>query len=157
MISPIVIYQSSVNNKLYKNILDSTNGRYAIPSEYQFRQYIHFWWTTIRNIRIRTLVKNNRQLEYLSSAPHHQTTKIYWILLLVVFLEDFRTTTRPQSSQHNRQASHCPLFRWCADPLGYILGFQDAQKNLEKMELIKTTTEQHNKMLFARHVGYMGC
>lgn len=157
MISPIVIYQSSVvNKKLFKNIIDSTNGRYAIPSEYQFRQ-THTFGGLLRNISIRTLVKNNRQLEYLSSAPHHQTTKIYWILLLVVFLEDFRTTMRPQSSQHNRQASHCPLFCWCADPLGYILGFQDAQKNLEKMELIKTTTEQHNKMLFARHVGYMGC
>lgn len=83
---------------------------------------------------------------------------------MVVFLKDSdnTTTTSQTDPQHN-----C-LFRSlvCGDRLGYIFGFQDALllawlvnipawpgllKNLEKVELIKTTTE-HNKIPLVRHV-----
>lgn len=110
----------------------------------------------LRIIRIRTLVKNNRQLEYLSSAHHnHQTTKIYigffyWWSFLKIF--------GPHSSQHNRQAIATARY-FVSVRIQWLIfwGFKTRKRTLKKTELIKTTTEQHNKMLFGRHVGYMGC
>lgn len=85
---------------------------------------------------------------------------------MVVFLKDSdNTTTTSQPDRPTRSITAC-FVRWCADLLGYIFGFQDALllawlvnipawpgllKNLEKVELIKTTTE-HNKIPLVRHV-----
>lgn len=87
---------------------------------------------------------------------------------MVVFLKDSDNTTTTSQPARQTDPQHNCLFRSlvCGDRLGYIFGFQDALllawlvnipawpgllKNLEKVELIKTTTE-HNKIPLVRHV-----
>lgn len=104
-------------------------------------------------------MKNNRQT---IGVPVGGEFFYWWSFLKI---RTIRQRPASQPDRPTRSITAC-FVRWCADRLGYIFGFQDALllawlvnipawpgllKNLEKVELIKTTTE-HNKIPLVRHV-----